>query len=334
MTIQLTIIGLGQIGASAGLALAGQGQLVRRVGHDRDIRIARQAEKMGALDKVEINLPNSVRDSDLILLSLPVDQIRETMEIIAPDLKEGAVVMDTGPVKEVVAQWAKELIPPKRYYIGLTPVINPAYLHEVNSGVEAARADLFQQGLMAIVAPPGANSEALKLAADLTRLLGAAPLFSDPVEVDGLMGATHLLPQLMAAALLNATTDQSGWREARKFAGRAYAEVTGPVVHLGEAQTLKAAILLNRENVVRLLDSAIAALLAIRTDLQAGDEASLDKRLKRARQGREKWWKQRQTGEWPNEEAPGLEMPENPGVMARLFGSHWGQRRPKKTDES
>lgn len=333
MTVQITIIGLGQIGTSAGLALAGQKELVRRIGHDRDIRIARQAEKMGALDRVEINLPNSVRDSDLILLSLPADQIRETIEIIAPDLKEGAVVMDTGPAKEAVVQWVKELIPPQRHYVGLTPVINPAYLHQTETGVDAAREDLFQHGLMAIVAPVGTNSEALKLAADLTRLLGSTPLFSDPVEVDGLMGATHLLPQLMAAALLNATTDQPGWREARKFAGRAYAEVSGPIVHLGEASTLKAAVLMNRENIVRLLDSAVAALMALRNDIQAGDEASLDERLKRARKGRERWWKQRQAGDWPNEEAPGLEMPENTGMMARLFGTAWGQRKSRKTEE-
>lgn len=331
--VQIAIIGLGQIGTSVGLALADQPEVVRRIGHDRELRIARQAEKLGALDRVEINLPSAVRQADLVLLAIPMDQIRETLEIIAPDLKEGAVVMDTGPAKERVAKWAVELLPPGRYYIGLTPILNPIYLHEIGTGIEAAHADLFKNGLMAIVAPGGTHSDAIKLAADLTRLLGAAPLFSDPVEVDGLMAATHLLPQLMAAALLNATADQPGWREARKFAGRAYAEVTGPIIQAGQAQTLKSAILMNSANMVRLLDGAIAALVAIRNDLEAGDEAALGERLERARRGRERWWKQRQAGDWANEEAPGLEMPENPGVLARLFGSNWGQRKPKKNDQ-
>jgi prephenate dehydrogenase len=117
MAVQLTIVGLGQIGTSVGLALADQSQVIYRVGHDREIRAAKRAEKMGALDKVSINLPSAVEDADLVLLALPVDQIRETLEVVRDDLKEGAVVMDTGPVKQVVASWADELLPPGRFYV-------------------------------------------------------------------------------------------------------------------------------------------------------------------------------------------------------------------------
>ncbi len=86
-------------------------------------------------------------------------------------------------------------------------------------------------------------------------------MFADPLEMDGLMSATHLLPQLMSAALLNATIDQPGWREARKVAGRAYAEASAPIAHLAnEPESLGAASILNRENLLRLLDSAIASL--------------------------------------------------------------------------
>ena len=38
--------------------------------------------------------------------------------------------------------------------------------------------------------------------------------------------AMHILPQLAAAALLDATVDKPGWQEARKLAGRPYAAVT------------------------------------------------------------------------------------------------------------
>ncbi len=106
--------------------------------------------------------------------------------------------MDTAPVKSEVLQWAKELLPPKRYYIGLTPVLNPAYLDTPGSGVEAAHADLFKNGMMAILSPQGVPSEAIKLATDFSHLLGAEHLFMDPVELDSMMAATHILPQLIA----------------------------------------------------------------------------------------------------------------------------------------
>lgn len=320
MGVQLSIIGLGQIGVSIGLALKEKKDLLQRVGHDIDYDIARQAEKLGAIDRADGNLFHTVKDADLVVLSLPLDQMRSTLQTIAPALKENCVVLDTGPVKEAVSAWAAQLLPRGRHYVGLTPTLNPAYLHDVDQGLKAARPDLFQGGLMAIVAPAQADSAAIKLAADLTRLLGAMPLFADPLEVDGLMAATHLLPQLMAAGLLNATIDQPGWREGRRFAGRAYAESSAPVMLHGDSHSLATTTLLNRENTLRVLDSAIAALTAIRNDIDKQDEDSLDERLSRARTGREMWWKGRQSSEWIQDEARGVEVPNMPGMFSRLLG--------------
>lgn len=327
MAVQITIIGIGQIGASIGLALAPQKEAIQRVGHDKEPNAAKRAREMGAIEKVEFNLHAAVENADMVLLTLPTDQLRETLEMIAGDLKPGAVVMDTSPVKEIVSHWAAELLPAERHYIGLTPVLNPAYLHTTDTGLGAARADLFKGGLIAIATPPGTASDAVKLAADLTRLLGATPLFADPLEMDGLMAATHLLPQLLAAGLLNATLDQPGWREGRKVAGRAYAEATGPIVHLS-SQGLATESLLNRENILRMLDSALAALQAIRHDIHAEDQDALHQRLERARQGREIWWQQRQAGEWTSAEMPpSAQMPTSTSMFGSLFGL---KPKPKK----
>ena len=328
MTVQITIVGLGQIGASIGLALADHEDIIYRVGHDKEISIAKYAQKMGALDKTMINLPSAVEDADLVLLSLPMDQIHETLSVIAPVLKPGAVVMDTGPVKEVVAGWALEILPEERYYVGLTPVLNPEYLHGVESGVDAAHADLFKGGLVGIVSPPGVPSEAIKLAADLTRLLGAELMFTDPLEIDGLMAATSTLPQLMAAALLNATVDQPGWWEGRKIAGRSYAEVTGTVNHFSSAESLSATTQLNRDNIVRVIDGVVASLQTLRNDIVNDETEALTKRLKRAQRGRDEWWRQRLTSDWVGEGPQEYEPPK----VSDYFGQLLGMRRKKKED--
>jgi prephenate dehydrogenase len=320
VAVQITIIGMGQIGTSIGLALSGKADLLRRVGHDRQASIAHKAQKMGALDQVETNLPRSVEQADLVLLCLPLDQVRETLGYIAQDLKEGAVVMDTCTNKEAIAQWTAELLPAGRHYVGLTPVINPVYLHDVDTGIEAARADLFQKGLMAIASPPQTDSAAIKLAADLARLLGAQPLFSDTLEIDGLMAATSLLPQLLAAALVNTTADQPGWREGRKFAGRAYAEASAPVTLMGSPQTLSASVLANSENTLRMLDSLQATLATLREDIAGCDAAALEERLKRAVDNRQKWLAGRSSGEWLSDGIPPVEVTETPGSLSRLFG--------------
>lgn len=332
MTVQISIIGLGQIGASIGLALAGQPDRLRRVGHDKSIEAARKAEKLGALDKVEINLHNAVRGADLVILALPMDQIRSTLELIAIDLKEGAVVMDTGPVKQAVVAWAGEVIPHERYYVGLTPVLNPVYLQGFETGPDAAHADLFKGGVVAIVAPPRTDSNAIKLATDLVQLLGATPLFADPLEVDSLMAATHLLPQLMASALLSITVNRPGWMEGRKIAGRHYASVAGPMHFLPGSEALRSAVLLNRENTLRMLDAMIASLQEVRTEVDTQQDQALEERFQQAMDDWAKWWGERQASEWRDSEAfPADNTLPRQSIFGNLFG--FGNK-PKPPDKS
>jgi prephenate dehydrogenase len=315
--IQLTIIGLGQIGASIGFALEEHKELVKRIGYDQNGKTAQQAKRLKAVDEIVVRLHTAINKSNIVLLAIPVDQIRVMMEIVAPEMRAGAVLMDTAPIKTKIADWAKELLPEGCTYVGLTPVIAPQYLLSEDSGIDAARADLFHGELIAISTPPGTDSKAIKLAADIVRLVGASPLFTDIVEIDGLMTATHVVPQIMGAALLNATVDQPGWREARKFSGRAYAEVSGPIMHLGEPGALSSTAMLNRENVVRVLDSVIASMQVLRDDIHHDDADALTARLERAREGRERWWQERQEANWAAEGRPKVK---NTSMASSIFG--------------
>lgn len=329
MTAQLTIIGLGQIGASIGLALGKHGDKIKRIGSDIDPSVMKQADKLGVVDKTSLNLNAASRDADVLILALPLDQIQPTMKAVAPILKEGAVLMDTAPVKVATAEWAGATLQNNCSYVGFTPILNPQYLHNEGFGIAAARADLFQDGLFGITTPSKTSPEAINLATSLAKLMDASPLFIDLHEIDGLMAATHILPQLMSAALLNATLDQPGWLEARKVTGRAFAEVSGPAAHLDDVEALVAATNLNRENIVRKLDDAIAALQGLRNEIALDDPDALSLRLKHAKAGVNQWWKERGSGNWLAEELPKTDdIPTSKDFMGRMFG--FGLRKKKK----
>jgi prephenate dehydrogenase len=286
------------------------------------------------LDRVDGNLPHSVEGAAIVILALPQDQVHDTLQFIAPDLQEDAVVMDTAPVKADVLQWAKDLLPPQRHYVGLTPVLNPAYLETPGSGVEAARADLFKHGLMAIVSPPGTPYEAVKLAADFSRLLGAEHLFIDPLEHDSMMSATHVLPQLISAALLNATVDQPGWRDTRKLADRSYAAITNASAQYDQPGALTRQALASQVHLLRWMDAFIDNLDAIRQQLAADDTDKLQEALTRARSGREKWLKEKNSLSWAAaEQGANVELPTARQVFTRMF-TFGGGRKPKPPDKS
>lgn len=327
MPIQITIIGLGQIGASMGLSLAAHKDSILRVGHDKKTEVEHEALKKGAFDKVEHNLPGAVRDARLVVLAIPVSQVRETLELIAPDLKQGTVVLDTSPVKSDVAKSAKELLPDGCYYVGLVPALNPESLHNLQFGLDAARPDLFANSLFLVGTPSGTPEEAMVLAIDFVRLLGAEPLLTDLGESDGLMSTTHLLPQLVAVSLLNATIDQPGWQEARKVAGHAYAVVTAGLAYQDEIDSLRLSVLHNRANVVRSLDVTIAALRGLRDDIENGDDDGIAARLESALEGRQRWLNERMSADWKNETRS--ETFDMPSFSERLFGGMF-EKKPRR----
>jgi prephenate dehydrogenase len=322
MPVQISIIGLGQIGASIGLALKARGANVHRMGHDKDPQTARAAQKAGAVDEFKYNLPDSVRNATIVILALPFGEVRETLKIIAPDLQEGTLVLDTAPAKATVAAWAKELVPQGRFYVGLTPAIHPSYLHGTEFGVNAAHADLFEKGLMVVTAPPGTPGNVFDLTMDLTSLLGSTPLLMDTAEADGVLGTVQILPQLAAAALLDATLDKPGWQEARKLAGRPYATVTAGLAYHDDAVSLGEAALENRVNVVRLLNSYITSLIRLRDEIDASDREALASRLENALEGRVRWFDERTRANWLHKDAQKIDAPSfGDRINQMLFGS-------------
>ena len=79
MTVKIAIIGLGQIGASIGLALANHKDQVTTIGYDTEGEVNRKAMKKRAVEKIGHGLYATVAGADVIILALPLDQVRETL---------------------------------------------------------------------------------------------------------------------------------------------------------------------------------------------------------------------------------------------------------------
>ena len=317
MTVQITVIGLGQIGTSIGLALASHPERIKRVGYDRALEIQNKAKSLGAFDEVKFNLPAAIEGADVVLLCIPLDQVEETLKLIAPDLRADAVVMDFSPQKTMAQKWFEQHVPAGRHYLGLVPAINPQLLEEPGSGIDAARADLFEKATVGIAAPSATPGEALKLADDIISLLGGKTIFLDMLEDDGMMMTAHLLPQLMAVALLNATVGQPGWTEARRFAGRPFVLSTASID--GDTlESLKQTLLNNPVGADHALEMAIGALTHLREAVKNGDQADLEKRLRLAYDDREKWLNERHRAEW-NVDIEKKNMPKAGDALKRIF---------------
>ena len=99
--------------------------------------VARASERLGAFDKIMVNLHGAVENADLVILAIPVGEIEDTLKVIAEDLRPGVVVIDTSPVKVAVTESAQKILGPDRYFVTMSSGLNAAYLEEGQTGPEA-----------------------------------------------------------------------------------------------------------------------------------------------------------------------------------------------------
>jgi prephenate dehydrogenase len=318
MTIQLTIIGLGQIGSSAGMALGKyKGDLVR-IGHDKSREAVSFALEHDAVDKTALTLSGAVKDADIVLLALPLQEILPIVEHIAQDLKEGVLVLDTAPLKSPLIHQIEKLLPESAQYVSITPVIKAEYLDEISHGYETAHEDLFAGSLMGLIVSQAADEKAVNMAANLIQLLGASPYFIDALEMDGLMSTTHLMPQLLAAVMLDISQNAPGWREARKFAGKHFSQMTNSFGKDEMDGELAMWLELNPDNTIRLIDDLISALENLREKASSPNREELVDSFGKLQQNRDIWLDERADSPWIAAEKNPL--PERRGLLSQLLG--------------
>ncbi len=183
--IRVSIIGLGLIGASLGMALRSAdvkesplGE-IEVVGYDRDGRAVKEARGRLAIDKEARTLADAVRDTQIVVLATPVRAMREVLAQLAGLLPAGAIVTDVASTKAQVGRWAAELLPATVSYCRRPPMAG-----KEQAGAAAADPDLFKGAIYCLTVTPTAHQEAVDTIEALVRTVGAKPYDIDPDEHD------------------------------------------------------------------------------------------------------------------------------------------------------
>lgn len=327
MAIKLSVIGCGKIGTSIGLALNNQKQEIYRTGFDRFPATSKKAFEMGAFDQVVLKINESVVDADVVILALPVDEVKITIDTICPFLKPEATLIDTSPVKINIKEHIEEKLPDNRYFVSIYPTINPAYISDAGNSPENAREDLFEHSLIVITGSSRTNNEAYKFVTDLSKDMGAHILFADPYEVDGLLAATETLPKLLSSAYIHAVMAQPGWKEGRKLTNTSFYSLVQLITQHDEREDFGMSAYLNKENTIRTIDNLIISLKNIRDNLHEEDFPAIQKWYQDSIENQKKWFEERELAAW--QRIPGYEdVPRSSDFFKNLFS--FGNKRKEK----
>lgn len=319
MTFQITIIGMDVIGASIGLALGQHQDKIVRVGHDRSFDRAKKAQKDGALDRVESNLPKSVADADLILLCEPYPEVLDTIAHLAPELNQGKYLFNLGFVHQAVNHKIAEIAPEMKHALNLYLTLSSDCLGSELANPAEPSADLFRDGLMVVATGPQTSSEAVDLAGTLAGILKTEMLFCDPLELEGMLAGAVQFPALCSSAIVQTVHQQSGWRETRKLIGPAF--FAASLAASADVQpTITAGDLFeNRENLSHWVDAQILELQNLRELLSAESPEALEKWLAEAADQRASLLHLRSSGAWEEKALPDIQIPSARERFAKLF---------------
>ena len=194
---QVTIIGVGLIGGSLGLALKKKKNVKTIVGYGRRRGALHKAVSINAIDRYCLSLPKAVKDAELVLLATPVGTFEALCRLMAPHLKPGTIVTDAGSVKGDFVDKLTALLPDEIHFVGGHPIAG-----REKSGVMASTGVLYK-GCRTILTPtPYTNRAALEKVTALWESVGAKVAEIDPHDHDRILSFVSHLPHVVAYALM------------------------------------------------------------------------------------------------------------------------------------
>lgn len=251
----LTIVGVGLIGGSLGLAARRSGEFTVRGVSPR----AQLALEAGLIDEAHDDLASALDGADIAVVAVPAGMAQEKVREVLAAAPEGCAVTDVGSTKGGVVEAAGR----DERFVGGHPLAGT----EV-SGFEHARGELFDEATWYLTPTGDTSGVALERVHRMVTTVGARPTIIEAGEHDRMMAAVSHLPHVFANLLVAQAAEALGERSI-PVAGPSFRDATRVA---GSSPELWASIY--DDNAVALgaaVGEAIGRLEKVRAALEAGD---------------------------------------------------------------
>lgn len=282
---KITIIGVGLIGGSIGLAVKKQHLAKEVMGVFRRKSTIKKALKRKAVDTATMNIREGVKDADLIVLASPV----YTIPVLALEAiryaRPCAIITDVGSTKAWLVKRIERSLGRGRKrisFVGSHPMAGSDH-----ASVEFARSDLMQ-GSPCIVTKTGkTDPEALAKIVGFWKALGAKVAVMSPESHDRAVSLVSHLPHIVAFSVAGVVPPAM-----LRYAAEGFRDTTR--VAASDPKLWADIFLTNRREILkacRMFESYYKSLLK---SLSSGDYSKTVKILKKAKLNRDKFIYERQ----------------------------------------
>jgi prephenate dehydrogenase len=280
---KITIIGIGLLGGSIGLAARHRKLAGEVAGFVRRAASLKDCEKTGAVDYATTDLLAAVSNADLVILCTPLAQMLPLAKQLLPAIKRGAIITDVGSVKAGIERELESLIQKAgAHFVGSHPMAGGEKM-----GVLAARADLYANSVCVITPTKKSNASAVRKVEQFWKLLGARVLKLDAAQHDLLVSRTSHLPHVVAATLANLVLNPASPKTQPQLCANGFRDTTR--IASGSPEMWRDIALTNRKNLSQSVDVFVAELKKFQAAFKRGDADEVEKIFATAKQRRDNW---------------------------------------------
>lgn len=286
---KITLVGVGLLGGSLGLAVKRR-RLAREVaGYVRREASVRECADAGVADFATTDLLAAVWNADLVVLCTPIAQMSVLVEQMLPALKRGAIVTDVGSVKaSVVDALEAKVAKAGAHFVGSHPMAGAE-----KTGVTAAREDLFAGAVCVVTPTRQTNATALRKVERLWKTLGCRLMKLSPEVHDLLVSKASHLPHVVAATLVSLVLDPSQPEQQAALCASGFRDTTR--VASGSSEMWRDIALANRKYLRDALDDFVRQLQRVQALLREGNPDHLARFFATAKQRRDAWCNEMQS---------------------------------------
>ncbi len=281
---KITLIGTGLIGASLGLAIKKFIPSIEIIGFDSDKKNLTYSKNIKAIDHTALSIENSVINSELVIVSVPIREMKDIFLKIKDVVRKNCIISDTGSTKKDVLEWSEEIFSNEVNFVGGHPMAGGEI-----SGPELARSDLFKGRKYCVIPSSSTSDFAVNSLVDIIEQINAVPFFIDPDEHDSLVAGISHLPHLLSVFLVNTTVSDSAWKDLNRLAATGYESVSR--LASGDVIMHKDICLTNRKHICLWLDKLVDEINYLKDILEKDTNSSTEliEYFSNAKKERDKW---------------------------------------------
>ena len=291
---QITIIGCGLIGSSL-LRAIDKKKLSKKVNVFDKSKEAQSFIKNNLPGKVFNDINESVKDSDLIIISTPLSSYKEILLSIKSGLKKNVILTDTGSTKKEVNKVISNLNLKDVFWIASHPIAGTEY-----SGPESGFGELFENRWCILSGEDQQQKETSEILKKFWEKIGSKVKFMTFEEHDHVLSLTSHLPHAIAYSIVRTVINKedklkdqiiqysaSGLRDFTRIAA------SDPIMW-------RDIFIDNSENILKVLDSFSENLHEIKKAIQSKNTEKLNDIFSSTRKLRKEIIKAGQETDKPN----------------------------------